>query len=142
MDNSNTQQGHRPDFLLFLRNMMMVGGVHRASDTDMEDACLELLEKYQPSNTMMFGQHGYILLTATAGTTIQVEALPVGGAPRLTTIVPRFQVTPLITAYLVIWQVTRICQSMPHKVKGLSLISCRCIKCNTFVPHNICQNFA
>ena len=76
--------------------MRIVGGVHRASDTDMEDARLELLEKHQPSNMMMFGRPGYILLIATAGTTIQVEALPVGGAPRLTTIVPRFQVTPLL----------------------------------------------
>ncbi|KAL0055736.1 hypothetical protein WJX82_003925 [Trebouxia sp. C0006] len=57
----------------------------------MEDARLELLEKHQPSNMMMFGRLGYILLIATAGTTIQVEALAVGGAPRLTTIVPRFQ---------------------------------------------------
>ncbi|DBB07501.1 TPA: hypothetical protein ACH3X3_008965 [Trebouxia sp. C0006] len=71
--------------------MRIVGGVHRASDTDMEDARLELLEKHQPSNMMMFGRLGYILLIATAGTTIQVEALAVGGAPRLTTIVPRFQ---------------------------------------------------
>ncbi len=136
------QEGHKRDFLLFLQNVMVVGGEDKASDAEMENARLELVEKHQPSNMMMFGRLGYILLIATAGTSVQVEALPVGGAPRLTTVVPRFQVTTLITAYFVIWQVTRICQPMPCKVKGLSLIFCGCIKCFMLVPHIICQSFA
>lgn len=121
---------------------MVVGGEDKASDAEMENARVELVQKHQASNMMMFGRPGYILLIATAGTSLQVEALPVGGAPRLTTVVPQFKVRTLIFAYFVFWQVTRICQQMPRKVKGLSLIFCGCIKCIMSIPHIIYQSFA
>lgn len=98
MNISITQEGHKHDFLLFLHNVMVVGGEDKASDAEMENARVELVQKHQASNMMMFGRLGYILLIATAGTSLQVEALPVGGAARLTTIVPRFTVRITITA--------------------------------------------
>ena len=142
MDISITQEGHKRDFLLFLQNVMVVGGEDKASGAEMENARVELVQKHQASNMMMFGRVGYILLIATAGTWLQVEALPVGGAPRLTTVVPPFKVRTLITAYFVFWQVTHICQQMPCKVKGLSLSFCGCINCIVSVPHIIHQSFA
>lgn len=80
---------------------MVVGGEDKASDAEMENARVELVQKHQASNMMMFGRLGYILLIAIAGTSLQVEALPVGGAPRLTTVVPQFKVRTLIFAYFV-----------------------------------------
>ena len=60
---------------------MVVGGVHQASQADLGKARLELVEVHQAINAMIFGRLGYLLLIATAGPSLQVEALPVGGAP-------------------------------------------------------------
>lgn len=71
---------------------MIVGGEDKASYVEMAVARKELLEKHQPSNMMMFGSLGYILLIATAGTRLEVQALPVAGASMLTTVIADFQV--------------------------------------------------
>ena len=55
------------------------------------------LVRYKASNILCLDALGYILLIATAGTSLQVEALHVGGAPSLTTVVPRIKVKTLIT---------------------------------------------
>ncbi len=77
---------------------MVVGATDKAQNAEMENARLELLQKHQTSNMIMFGRLEYILLIATAGTLLQVEALAVRGPPALTTVVPAFTVRSLIIA--------------------------------------------
>ena len=91
VDISATHKDRKRDFLFYLQNVMIVVGEDKASYADMAVARKELLDKHQPSNMMVFGRLGYILLIATAGTRLEVEALPVGGASILTTIVADFQ---------------------------------------------------
>ena len=43
MNISITQEGHKHDFLLFLQNVMVVGGEDKASDAVMENARVELV---------------------------------------------------------------------------------------------------
>lgn len=102
MDVNTVNDNRECDFRLFLDNTMIVGGVDMASDGDMHLACTEMLESYQASNAVLFGRLGYILLVATAGTSIQVEAMPVGGASSLSTIVPCFKVSTLASCYDVV----------------------------------------
>ena len=97
------------DFLLYLQNVMIVGGEDKASYAELADACRDLLQKHQPCNMMVFGKLGYILLIATAGTRLEVEALPVGGAPMLTTIIAAFQVRTLLAPCSDLLQVTHAC---------------------------------
>ncbi len=78
---------------------MVVGATDKAQNAEMENARLELFQKHQTSNTIMFGLLEYILLIATAGTLLQVEAVAVRGPPRLITVVPAFTVSSLITAH-------------------------------------------
>ena len=88
---------------------MVVGATDKAQNAEMENARLELFQKHQTSNTIMFGLLEYILLIATAGTLLQVEAVAVRGPPRLITVVPAFTVSSLITAHSISRQVSRIC---------------------------------
>ena len=64
---------------------MAVGGADKASDTDLEVAWLELVQTHKARNTVMLGRRGYIVFIDTAGASdsVQIKALPVGGAPAL-----------------------------------------------------------
>lgn len=106
---SSTRKDCKRDFLIYLQNVMIVGGADKASYAELADARGDLLQKHQPSNMMVFGNLGYILLIATAGTRLQVEALPVAGAPMLTTIIAAFQVRTLFAACSVLLQVAHAC---------------------------------
>lgn len=98
MNISITCKDCKRDFLLYLQNVMIVGGEDKPLSSELAAARQELLEKHQPSNMMVFGSLGYILLIATAGTRLEVEALPVAGASMLSTVVADFQVRTLFAA--------------------------------------------
>ena len=73
---------------------------------------------------MVFGNLGYILLIASAGTRLEVVALPVAGAPMLTTIIAAFQVRTLFAACKsVLLQINHACwQLAALQCKGAILL--------------------
>ncbi|KAK9802763.1 hypothetical protein WJX73_010013 [Symbiochloris irregularis] len=78
VDASLTTPGFKRDLLVWIKNGLAAGGEDKPHASQLQEAISECFDKHKPANNFNHGQLEYVLLVATAGTRMQVMALPVG----------------------------------------------------------------
>ncbi len=92
MDDSITIADKKRDYMLFLDNILVIGGEDRPMRGEMYVAQSELFEKHKGANAALYGDLGYIIMIATAGECARLFALDVRQGAQLQPLFEEFEV--------------------------------------------------